>query len=104
MSLAHSSDALDAADGHDCELAERIWSGDAEAMGELFDRHGPPALAVAVAIVTDQAVAEDAVHDAFVAMWHTIDEFDVELDTLGSWVVAVTRKHAFQRLSASPTP
>ena len=104
MSLAHSSDALAVADGQDCELAERICSGDAEALGELFDRHGPTALAVAVALVADRALAEDVVHDAFVAMWQTIDEFDAELDTLGSWVVAVTRKHAFEHLPASAMP
>ena len=104
MSSAHSSDALDAADGQDCELAGRMCSGDAEAFGELFDRYGSQALAVAVAIVADRALADDVVHDAFVAMWQSIDQFDADTDTLGLWVVAVTRKQAFERLPTSAMP
>ena len=101
MSSAHSSDALDAADAQDGALAERIRSGDAEALGELFDRHGPTALAVTAEIVAEGVLAEVVVHDAFVAVWRTIDEFDPSLNTLGSWVAAVTRKHALAHLHAS---
>lgn len=70
-------------------LAGRIASGDADALGELFDRHGAAAVAAAKALVGD----------AFVTVWQRISEFDGSPDTLGSWVLALTRQHAAQRLA-----
>ena len=86
--------------GADYVLAGRIWSGDVEALGELFDRHGAAALATATALVADSALAEDIVHDAFVTVWQTIGEFDSSADSLVSWVLALTRRVAAQRLPA----
>ncbi len=81
-------------------LAGRIASGDADALGELFDQHGAAAVAAAKALVGDEAAAEDVVHDAFVTVWQHIGEFDGSLGTLGSWVLAMTRQHAAQWLTA----
>ena len=81
-------------------LAGRIASGDADALGELFDTHGPAAVAAAAALVGGGQVAEDIVHDAFVTVWQHIGEFDGSLDTLGSWVLALTRQQAAQWLTA----
>lgn len=98
--LEHRSEGDRAIGATDGVLAGRIRSGDAEALGELFDRDGPAALAVANGLVADVAVAEDIVHDAFVTIWQKIGEFDGGRDTLASWVLAWTRQHAAQRLPA----
>jgi RNA polymerase sigma-70 factor (ECF subfamily) len=84
----------------DARLAVRIRSGDAEALGELYDRHASGALAVALRIVRGRAEAEDVVHDAFVAVWRKIDRFDAEKGSLRAWVMTVVRNRAIDRVRA----
>lgn len=93
MRLEHRSQGDGAPCAADIVLARRIRSGDADALGELFDRHGSAALAAATELLAD-AAAEDVVHDAFVTVWQKIGEFDDNLGTLGVWVLALTRQHA----------
>lgn len=102
----HSADRNEAYRADDGVLAGRIRAGSAEALGELFDRHAAAALAAAGSLVRDRAVAEDIVHDAFVTVWRTIGEFDGNGsgETLASWVLALTRELAIDRLPKdSPT-
>jgi hypothetical protein len=100
VELEHRSAPDGALAAADAVLATRIRSGDAEALGELFDRYAPAAVAAASALVADPAAAENIVHDAFVTAWRTIDQFDPALDTLAAWVLALTGQHADQRLPA----
>lgn len=82
----------------DATLAERIRSGDSEALGILYDRYAPLALGVAVRIVTDRAQAEDVVHDGFVAVWQKIARYDASRGTLRTWLLAVIRNRAVDRV------
>jgi RNA polymerase sigma-70 factor (ECF subfamily) len=82
-------------------LAQQIRSGDRNALGEVYDRHAPVALAVALRIVADREQAEDLVHDAFVAAWQKIDRFDPARGSLRSWIVAIVRNRAIDRLRAN---
>jgi RNA polymerase sigma-70 factor (ECF subfamily) len=82
-------------------LAQRIRSGDRDALGEVYDRHAPAAMAVALRIVADREGAEDLVHDAFVAIWQKIDRFDPARGSLRSWIVTIVRNRAIDRLRGS---
>ena len=82
-------------------LAQQIRSGDRNALGEVYDRHAPVALAVALRIVADREQAEDLVHDAFVTAWQKIDRFDPARGSLRSWIVAIVRNRAIDRLRAN---
>lgn len=84
----------------DADLAERIRSGDAQALGELYDRHASNALALAMRVVHTRVEAEDVVHDAFVAVWRKIDRFDAERGTLRAWLMTVVRNRAIDRVRA----
>ena len=53
----------------DARLADRIRSGDTEALGELYDRYASMAVATALRVVGGRDEAEDVVHDALVAVW-----------------------------------
>ena len=66
----------------DERLADRIRSGDASALGELYDRHASIALATALRVVGGREEAEDVVHDAFVTVWRKIDRFDAARGSL----------------------
>ena len=79
-------------------LAERLRSGDREALGLLYDRYASVAMAVAVRVVADRGLAEDLVHDAYVAVWQKIDRFDPSRGSLRSWLLTIVRNRAIDRL------
>ena len=79
-------------------LAERLRSGDREALGLLYDRYASVAMAVAVRVVADRQLAEDLVHDAYVAAWQKIDRFDPSRGSLRSWLLTIVRNRAIDRL------
>jgi RNA polymerase sigma-70 factor, ECF subfamily len=82
----------------DARLAERIRAGQAQALGELYDRYAGTALAVALRVVADRSEAEDVVHDAFVAVWKKIDRFDAGRGSLRAWLLTVVRNRAIDRV------
>lgn len=91
----------DAAQPHDdALLAQRIRSGDRDALGELYDRHASVALATALRVVADRQLAEDVVHDAFVAVWQKIDRYEAGRGSLRSWLLTVVRNRAIDRVRA----
>jgi RNA polymerase sigma-70 factor (ECF subfamily) len=89
--------------GVDALLASRIRSGDAEALGELYDRYASVAVATAQRVVGGRDEAEDVVHDAFVAVWKKIDRFDAERGSLRGWLMTVVRNRAIDRVRARRT-
>ena len=89
--------------GADARLAERIRAGDAEALGELYDRYASVALATALRVVGGRDEAEDVVHDAFVTVWRKIDRFDAERGALRAWLMTVVRNRAIDRVRARRT-
>ncbi len=84
-------DALDAA------AMARILAGDDAALAELYDRHAPFVLGVALKIVRDQNEAEDVVHDAFIAIVERADQFRPERGSLIAWLVTAARNLALDR-------
>ena len=86
--------------GVDARLAERIRAGQAEALGELYDRYASTALATALRVVGSREEAEDVVHEAFVAVWRKIDRFDAERGALRAWLMTVVRNRAIDRVRA----
>ena len=82
-------------------LARRIRAGDSDALGELYDRYASVALATALRVVADRQLAEDLVHDSFVAVWQKIDRFDAARGNLRSWLLTIVRNRGIDRLRAA---
>ena len=85
---------------NDALLAQRIRSGEREALGELYDRYASVALAIALRVVTDREQAEDLVHDTFVAVWQKIDRFDPMRGSLRAWLLTIVRNRSIDRIRA----
>lgn len=81
-------------------LAQRIAAGEERALGELYDRCGAGAYALAIAILRDAADAEEAVADAFAQVWRSAGSFDTSRGSLSAWVNTITRSRALDRLRA----
>lgn len=84
----------------DARLADRIRSGETQALGELYDRYGATALATALRVVGSREEAEDVVHDAFVTMWRKMDRFDAQRGSLRAWLMTVVRNRGIDRVRA----
>lgn len=77
---------------NDAELVRRSQDGDAEAFGELVQRHGRYLFSVAYRVTGDEAVAEDVVQDTFLKAWQRIGRFDFRAE-FTTWIyrIAVNR-------------
>jgi|GEM_PF-3354799 len=54
----------------DQELMQRIVSKDAEALRYVYEKYEQPVYAFAYRIVQDPIMAEEAVQELFLRMWH----------------------------------
>jgi RNA polymerase sigma-70 factor, ECF subfamily len=71
-----------------------VARGDEVALAELYDRFGRIAWGLALRILRDEALAEDAVQDAFVAVWRTATRFVPERGSARTWVLTLVHRRA----------
>jgi RNA polymerase sigma-70 factor (ECF subfamily) len=94
----------------DAELVARVAGGDAEALAELYDRHGHTAYGLATRVLRDRALAEDAVQEAFLALWRTAASFDARRANVATWINVLVHRRAVdvvrrqERHRAEPLP
>ncbi len=84
----------------DRALVERMAGCDERALGELYDRHGGPVYSLALAIVGEQADAEEVVADSFGQAWRTAEQFDPARGTVTAWLATITRTRALDLVRA----
>jgi len=63
-------------DRDDLELHRRLIEGDRWAFDELYRRYAPSAFGLAYRVTGQQLLAQDVVHDAFLALWRAPEAFD----------------------------
>jgi len=99
--LAHLSDEALVA------LAAR---SEQSALAELYDRYGRTAYGLALRVLRDPALAEDAVQEAFLALWRTASRFMPERGTASTWILTLVHRRAVdlvrreERRRADPLP
>jgi RNA polymerase sigma-70 factor (ECF subfamily) len=75
----------------DADLMKQIRSGQADAFEELYDRYAARAYRVARSVCSDHGRAEDAVQEAFAAVWHNRAAYLNERGTVAAWLLSVVR-------------
>jgi RNA polymerase sigma-70 factor, ECF subfamily len=75
----------------DTECMARLAGGDANALCELYQRHGRALLRFSAAMCRSRQAAEDMVHDAFVALLREPLNFDPALGTVFGYLCGVLR-------------
>jgi RNA polymerase sigma factor (sigma-70 family) len=78
----------------DEELLEAVAAGNEEALGALYDRFGRVAYGVALRILRDRALAEDAVQEAFLALWRSADSYRKERAKPATWILTLVHRRA----------
>src|SRR5207253_6142696 len=64
------------------------------ALAELYDRYGRAAYGLALRVVRDPALAEDAVQEAFLALWRTAARFVPERSKASTWILTLVHRRA----------
>ena len=67
---------------------------DEGALAELYDRYGRPAYGLALRIVRDPALAEDAVQEAFLTLWRTAKSFRSDRAKPSTWILTLVHRRA----------
>ena len=78
----------------DEQLIEAVAGGDEQALAELYDRLGGVAYRVALRVLRDPALAEDAVQDAFLSAWRTAAGFDPRRGSASTWLLTFVHRRA----------
>ncbi len=64
------------------------------ALAELYDRHGRVAYGLALRVLRDEALAEDAVQEAFLAVWRGAGRFIPERAKASTWILTLVHRRA----------
>ena len=100
-SFAHLSDEA---------IVALVARSDQEALAELYDRFGRVAYGLALRVVRDEKLAEDAVQEAFLAAWRNADRFMPERAKATTWLLTLVHRRAVDlvrredRRRAEPLP
>lgn len=83
--LAHLSDEA---------IVALIARSEETAFAELYDRYGAAAFALARRVLRDSSLAEDAVQEAFLAVWSGAARFVPERAKAAGWVMMLVHRRA----------
>ena len=90
MALSHLSPSV----ARDHHLLALIARGDESAFREFYERHARTALGLAVRVLRDRALAEDAVQEAFLAAWRQAGSYRPESAKPASWLLTFVHRRA----------
>ena len=83
--LAHLSDEA---------LVALVARRDEAALAALYDRFGRVAYGLALRVLRDAALAEDAVQEAFMTVWRNADRYMPERGKASSWILTFAHRRA----------
>jgi RNA polymerase sigma-70 factor (ECF subfamily) len=82
----------------DAELLARVGERDREAFEALYGRYVRPVFGLALRRLGDRGHAEDAVQEAFAAIWRSASTYRPERGAAGGWLYTVARNAIVDRL------
>ena len=75
-------------------LVALVARGDEDALGELYDRVGRIAYGLAMRVLRDDRLAEDAVQEGFLAVWRSAAGFRAERAKASTWILTLVHRRA----------
>ena len=88
----------------DGQLIERVGGGDRDAFDELYRRYTRPVLGLALRRLGDRGRAEDALQDAFAAIWRSASSYDRNRGQGGAWLYTIARNAIVDGVRKRPEP
>ena len=90
----------DSAELDDARLVARIAAGEEAAFVIAYDRHAGFVFGSVTRFLGDREAAAEVVQDAFVTLWRRARQFDARSGSLLTWLLAIARHRAIDRLRA----
>jgi RNA polymerase sigma-70 factor (ECF subfamily) len=81
----------------DAELLKRVANAHRDALGQLYVRHAGAVRAAARRITRDPGEADDLVHDVFLEIWRSADDYEPERGSVRTWLLVRTRSRSLDR-------
>jgi len=81
----------------------RFRAGDAEALGEVYDRYGRSVWAVALQVTRAEHLAQEATQETFIRAWRAAGTYDPDR-ALGPWLLGIARHTALDVLRRELRP
>jgi RNA polymerase sigma-70 factor (ECF subfamily) len=78
----------------DGPLIAAVWSGNQDAMAELYDRYSGVVYAIALRVLGDTGAAEDVLQEIFMQLWRNPGAFDASRGKLAPWLAVIARNRA----------
>jgi RNA polymerase sigma-70 factor (ECF subfamily) len=75
-------------------LVALVARGDETALGELYDRVGRIAYGLAMRVLRDEGLAEDAVQEGFLTVWRNAAAFRAERAKASTWILTLVHRRA----------
>lgn len=76
------------------QVVDRLLRHDKEAFAELYDNYSSAIYGIALKILKDEALAEDALQETFVRIWRKIQTYDPSKGRLFTWMLNIGRNIA----------
>ena len=86
--------SVDARERRTARLVELVAAGDDAALAALYDAFATPAYRLALRVVREPGLAEDAVQDAFLAVWRTARGYQAERASVATWIFTLVHRRA----------
>lgn len=90
------------AEGPELAWLLRIADGDRSAFEQLYNATAARLLGVCLRVLPDRAEAEDVLQDVYVAVWRKAPQFSPQKSSAMTWLAAIARHRAIDRLRATP--
>jgi RNA polymerase sigma-70 factor (ECF subfamily) len=103
MSDATADERNTAFDGLDA-LLRQVAAGDRAAFEALYRQTSSMLLGICLRVLGDRAEAEDVLQEAYVTVWGKAAQFDGAKARATTWLGAIARHRAIDRLRAMPAP
>src|SRR5262245_37077255 len=75
-------------------LVAEAAAGREQGLAGLYDLYGRRAYALALRVLRDETLAQDAVQDAFLTVWRTAAEYRPERGTPSTWLLTIVHRRA----------
>ena len=75
-------------------LVALVARGDETALAELYDRVSGIAYGLALRVLRDERLAEDAVQEGFLGVWRTAAAFRAERAKASTWILTLVHRRA----------
>ena len=92
--MEHGEEEDRVQDAKDAEVGRRLALGDRSAFEELYDRYATAAFGLALRVTGHNLLAQEVVHDAFMALWQAPEAFNPARGPFRSFFLSLVHHRA----------